>query len=391
MSLLDTMEFLEENPLNPPKGEKTAENLGDENPKSEIENRKSENPNIQSIDNQLDNFVLSEITQHEKQPSVSTTVTKTDKGNFPTYEKWSEEDANAPWAIYAKKLGIKTPEKPVLDADRQRRLQKYALLNDVGQGLAVLGEMFGLSKGSSVRKREIPQAPQLAQIEQNRREYQNRLEKYPKMLQDYYKLANDYEVARRKRYLDELNTHSEKISTTTTSGGGSVTEKYENEALANVKHKQKKELAYIGKSLKINTKKEEKTHTYPLDADDFYTYQAVKSKEDWVKTGNFVREELENLDIDADIRDRILNSVSKNSFSDRNKWKDVDNSAFVPEAVRGLILYKKRLDKLIKTAEKLTKTDPTRWKNNEMLLRKKRQKVNTILNGIQNTGFNFDY
>ena len=68
-----------------------------------------------------------------KEPSVSRTETRTDYKEVPTYEDWSDMQGNEPWEVYAKKLGISKPNEPVLDENRQKRLAKFALLNDIGQ------------------------------------------------------------------------------------------------------------------------------------------------------------------------------------------------------------------------------------------------------------------
>jgi hypothetical protein len=321
-----------------------------------------------------------------KEPSYSRTETRTERGTYPTYEDWSDIQGNESWEVYAKKLGIAKPAEPVLDEEKQRRLTKWAMLNDIGQGFSTLAEAVGLHHGSSIRKHDIAQAPQLAQIEQNRKEYVEQSNKYPKALQEYYKLAHDYELARKNRYLKEIETQGTKISETTTSGGSSVTNKYtdKNYEIA---------LRKAGKT-QINSTPTPFRHRIG-NSDDFFEFYYT-GKEDKVlrPAADYVREKLnaKNKQLLPKAYFKNIEGAIRKKLNDKDGWTDADNIPLLTSTVSWVKQYRMDLINEYYAIEDGKKTiDPLQPNSafaTESILSKIKE-LDDFLNAVQKLKFNF--
>jgi hypothetical protein len=209
------------------------------------------------------NMVLSGYTTET--PSISQTVTTTDYRETPTYEDWERMKGNEPWDEYKNRLGFPALKEPVYDEERERKLKQAALLRTVSQGLGSLGDMFNLSIGASVPQREIQPIKELDEIKTLKDRYAEQQDKYYNQAMNYFKIAQDYENARRGRYLAEREASSRKVSTSSQSGGRK--EVYENQDLADLEYKRKLAIARAGKD-KQGTSVYTHPYTYKKDGKD---------------------------------------------------------------------------------------------------------------------------
>lgn len=347
MSIIDTLEHLLDNDVEAEGGMQKAEG--------------SFPPVNQPANNNSANFIKTGSSVTTKEPYTSVTETYTENKHFPKYEDWGNMTGNESWDDYSKKLGITKPVKPDLDENREKRLSRHALLNDIGQGLYTLGEAFGLSKGASVRARNIPQSPQLAEIDTARKESLLQSDRYNKMLQNYYNIAHDYESARQKRYLEERKESGTKTSITTTNGGGSVTDKYANPKWEAQEQKNKEKLAWIRKTPTPKGGKEEKWNTYAIgNTGRKYSYHYGKDEGTLATAANYARNALRTTKLPDGISERVLSSVKgkygirdmESLLDNRAYWQMGDNRVFTTEMVSGLLEYKRGLEAALENMSK---------------------------------------
>jgi hypothetical protein len=196
------------------------------------------------------------FTTEEQSPQTSQTVVRTDYSETPTYEDWGNMQGNEAWSEYAKRLGLTEPTKPVYDEDKKRRLKQAAILKSVSQGLASLGDMFSLGIGGSVEKRDVAPISELEELKTFDDKYKEELDKYNN--NNFFRIAHDYENARRNRYLSDREAHSTKTSTTKSSGGQAIKDIYENKDWVEARETAERRL----KSMSGN-KNKENWLTYP--------------------------------------------------------------------------------------------------------------------------------
>ncbi|MDR0207081.1 MAG: hypothetical protein LBI45_07505 [Bacteroidales bacterium] len=314
-------------------------------------------------------------------PSTSTTITRTDTSKISDYKDWNEIPT---WDVLRRELGIREPIKPEQDADREKRLRRTAMWKSVGEGLVLLGEIGGLAKGASVRKRDIQEPKELELLEKERDMHQKELSEYNKHLKDYYKQASDHEIARRKAYFDS-KTHGDKISTTTTSGGGYTT--YENS-----KYELEKKKA--GKSTS-SSKSKQITGRYPIGDGSSYSWSYLK--EHLPAAANVAREKISIISgiIPKEYMDIIESSLHKDGlkpikdrrgktigyekydvFNNKVSWTESDNEVFLKVVTQKIINHLKNIEK------KQSQTDKD-IEDKKML--------GEILRDLTIAGFNYDY
>jgi len=348
------------------------------------------------------NYVHSSQTQTTKEPTISTTKTYTDYDKAKSFEDWSKMQGNEPWEEYARMLGIQKPEAPELDEKKERRLASYALINSLGQGLATLAEAHGLSEGSSVRVRDIQPSALLQELKELQKQHQDDVSKHPKLLENYYKSVQDYEMARRKRYLEDREKQGVKTSVTETMGGGSTTDKYDNWGIEEQRHKwrmqERRTGGSSGTSKGTGNGKEQGWSTYPI-GNTGQTYSYSYGNADKLKSSaNYAREGLLSMRIPGDIEKRILNTLKgqndyggrakKDLLGSRANWQDADNAPFMKEVVSGLLEYSERL---MSDIQEMQKAGFSMEKINASEHKKWLDEVNDILVGIKQSGFEIKF
>jgi hypothetical protein len=380
MKILDTMQMLDERLLG---GVETKEDVN----KLEVSENKEDNNKTKTIP------TFTSIRTN----TPRTTVTETEKryAEDADFNTWSEMNGYEPWSEFAKRMGIKEPEKPVLDPNRQRQLAVSAMLNDSGRALATLAEAFGLSRGSSVRKHEYGKSPFLSEMERERKEYENNTEKYSTQLQNYYKLAANYEIARQKAYRDSLKSEEIKTVTKTTEGGDYEINKSVNEDYLDRQQQGKERLSRLNASLRASKRQgnnagDDNWWEYEIgDSGESYQYWYDRKTDDknLRSAANYLFTKVKALRVDksilnADAERRIRLAIKKNSLYDREGWTDADNITFLTATVGELLHIHRQLDA---EYEQCSEGDIAQSQS----IDQKMLKIEEILKQVRKSGFNF--
>ena len=363
-------------------------NVLDEIDETQIEDTQEENSPVTTIPPPaIGNNELTGYKQTVNEPSTSETITTTDYSGVKSRPEWEAMTGSEPWEAYAQRLGIREPEVPVNTEDRERRLRTVGLMKDLGNGLFTLGEAIGLGQGASVRRREMQQAPELAQAEALRNEHPERYAKYQEAMQRYYKNVQDYNKAMSDRYNEYLKSAGTKTSTTTKTGGDSTTYNWENPDIAKRKFNRDAALRRISNQGAGAKETKSTGRTHPLGDGRTFTYDYSGAKDNMRTASNNARIGIGRVNLSTEALERIKSSVKGGDYSKFDSWTESDDVGFVAKTVEEFLLRNEHINSEIERSKRLG--DNVIQRGTEMSLRKERQEINNALNNIYNSGFTF--